>query len=131
MAASYTPVSPKIDWSNHKNLAEEFLNFQEMCAMMWLGPLKATEESERFGYIKLWSAPKSIALWKNSGNTDIKVDSLMSVLQNHSIPTDRRFWAARMEMRNLSQRANETVQDYATRVISVAETCKWSNEMNK
>ena len=36
---------------------------------MWDGPLKDISNAEMFGYVKLWTVPKSIELCKNSGKT--------------------------------------------------------------
>ena len=65
---SYAPVLPRIDWSS-RNLAEEYDNFEEMVDLMWTGPLRNAGPEERFGYVKLWSVPKSIMIWRNSGKT--------------------------------------------------------------
>ena len=63
MAINMSYVCPRMDWSNTKNIAEEYNNFEDMVELMWSGPLKDTSQEEKFGYIKLWSVPKSISLW--------------------------------------------------------------------
>ena len=123
---TYTPILQRIDWLS-KNLEEEYDQFVEMVELMWVGPLSKTTPEEKFGYVKLWSVPKSLTLWRNSGKTGNKVEDLLVVLKNYCIPSDRRFWSARMEFRQLSQRQNEPIQDFSSRVISLAKTCAWSN----
>ena len=65
---SYAPVLPRIDWSS-RNLAEEYDNLD----IMWTGPLRNAGPEERFGYVKLWSVPKSITLWRDSDKTEKNV----------------------------------------------------------
>ena len=125
---SFVPVCPRIDWSNTKNLADEYNTFEEMVNLMRIGPLKDVSDPEMFGYVKLWTVPKSIELWKNSGKTVANVKNLLEVLKDYCIPSDRRFWSARMEFRQLSQRNGESIQDFSNRVMSLATTCEWASK---
>ena len=75
----------------------------------------------------LWGGSKALTLWMNSGNTEQTVSKFTEVLKLYCVPTDRQFWASRMEMRHMSQRPGETFQDYSARVITLGDLCKWSN----
>ena len=125
---SFVPVCPRIDWSNTKNLADEYNTFEEMVNLMRIGPLKDVSDPEMFGYVKLWTVPKSIELWKNSGKTVANVKNLLEVLKDYCIPSDRRFWSSRMEFRQLSQRNGESIQDFSNCVMSLATTCEWATK---
>ena len=87
---SYAPVLPRIDWAS-RNLAEEYDNFEEMVDIMWAGPLSNAGSEERFGYVKLWSVPKSISPWRNSGKNEKNVKVLLDVIKLYCIPSDRWF----------------------------------------
>ena len=63
----------------------------------------------------------------NSGNTEQTVSKFTEDLKHHCVPTDRQFWASRMEMRHMSHRPGETFQDYSAWVITLGDLCKWSN----
>ena len=120
---SYVPVCPRMDWTNVKNIAEEYSNFEDMVELMWCGPLKDAQDNEKFGYVKLWSVPKSISLWKNSGKTDKTVNNILQVLKEYCIPSDRRFWTARLEFRQLAQRSGENIQDFANERQLLVRSC--------
>ena len=77
---SYAPELPRIDWSS-RNMAEEYDTFEEMVDLMWTGPLSNARPEEQFGYVKLWSVPKSITLW-NSGKTEKNVKVLLDVIKS-------------------------------------------------
>ena len=123
---SYAPVLPRIDWSS-RNLEEEHDNFEEIVDLMWTGPLCNAGPEERFGYVKVWSVQKSITLWRNSGKTEKNVKVLLDVIKSYCIPSDRRFWFARMEFRQLAQRPNESIQDFSSRIMTLSNTCDWAN----
>ena len=71
---------------------------------------------------------KALNFGKNSGKTVANVKNLLEVLKDYCIPSDRRFWSARMEFRQLSQRNGESIQDFSNRVMSLATTCEWASK---
>ena len=70
-----------------------------MVDLIWTGPLRNAGPEERFGYVKLWSVPKSIAPWRNSGKAEKNVKVPLDVIKSYCIQSDRRFWSARMEFK--------------------------------
>ena len=124
--ASQPIANPSIDWSS-RNLGQEYTTFMEMCKLMFTGPYKKCTDSEQFSYMVLWGGSKALTLWMNSGNTEQTVSKFTEVMKLYCVPTDRQFWASRMEMRHMSQRPGETFQDYSARVITLGDLCKWSN----
>ena len=91
---SYAPELPRIDWSS-RNMTEEYDNFEE--DLMWAGPLSNAGPEEIFGYVRLWSVPKYITLWRNPGKTGKNVKGLLEVIKLYCTPSDRIFCSGCME----------------------------------
>ena len=45
----------------------------------------------------------------------------------HCKPSNNTFWSSRMEMRNLSQRDNESFSDFSNRTCSISNDCDWKD----
>lgn len=122
--------NPAINWAA-RNLSLEYKNFEEMCELMFKGPLaeKCKDDASKFSFISLWSGTKGIELFRNSNVSETRTPSnLLKVLKAHCQPSDQTFWASRMEMRNLSQRSGETFSDFSNRTCTIANECGWSSK---
>ena len=125
--ASQPITNPTIDWTA-KNLALEYQNFVEFCDFMFIGPHKGLDDGEKFSYMVLWGGAKALQLWRNAGMSVKSVNNLQQVLKDYCVPSELKFWANRMEMRHITQKPNETFQDYTVRVMALADTCEWKNK---
>ena len=67
--AAYIPSSstPKINWAA-QDMSHEYLNFEDMCEMMFYGPLAEHKDNDKakFSYMSLWGGPKALELLHNS-----------------------------------------------------------------
>ena len=124
--ASQPIANPTIDWTA-KNLALEYQNFVELCDLMFIGPHKGLDDGEKFSYMVLWGGAKALQLWRNAGMSVKSVKNLQQVLKDYCVPSELKFWANRMEMRNITQKPKETFQDYTVRVMALADTCEWKD----
>ena len=68
---------------------------------------------------------KSIILWRKCGKTENPVKALLDVIKSCCVPSDKRFWSARI--RQLTQRPAESIQEFTSRVMTPANTCNWAN----
>ena len=125
--ASQPIANPTIDWTA-KNLALEYQNFVELCDLMFIGPHKGLDDGEKFSYMVLWGGAKALQLWRNAGMSVKSVKNLQQVLKDYCVPSELKFWANRMEMRHITQKPNETFQDYTVRVMALADTCEWKDK---
>ena len=125
--ASQPIANPTIDWTA-KNLALEYQNFVELCDLMFIGPHKGPDDGEKFSYMVLWGGAKALQLWRNAGMSVKSVKNLQQVLKDYCVPSELKFWANRMEMRHITQKPNETFQDYTVRVMALADTCEWKDK---
>ena len=125
--ASQPIANPTIDWTA-KNLALEYQNFVELCDLMFIGPHKGLDDGEKFSYMVLWGGAKALQLWRNAGMSVKSVNNLQQVLKDYCVLSELKFWANRMEMRHITQKPNETFQDYTVRVMALADTCEWKDK---
>ena len=68
MAAYISSSStPKINWAA-QDMSLEYLNFEDMCEMMFYGPLAEHRDNDKakFSYMSLWGGPKALELLHNS-----------------------------------------------------------------
>ena len=68
MAAYISSSStPKINWAA-QDMSLEYLNFEDMCEMMFYGPLAEHKDNDKakFSYMSLWGGPKALELLHNS-----------------------------------------------------------------
>ena len=130
MAASISPIStPTINWAA-RNLSLEYTNYEEMCALMFDGPLAEHKDNDKakFSYMSLWGGPKALELFRNSALCNQKTSkNLLLVLKDYCKPSNNTFWSSRMEMRNLSQRDNESFSDFSNRTCSISNDCDWKD----
>ena len=124
--ASQPIANPTIDWTA-KNLALEYQNFVELCDLMFIRPHKGLD-GEKFSYMVLWGGAKALQLWRNAGMSVKSVKNLQQVLKDYCVPSELKFWAHRMEMRHITQKPNETFQDYTVRVMALADTSEWKDK---
>ena len=106
----------------------EYQNFVELCDLMFIGPHKGLDDGEKFSYMVLWGGAKALQLWRNAGMSVKSVKNLQQVLKDYCVPSELKFWANRMEMRHITQKPNETFQDYTVRVMALADTCEWKDK---
>ena len=64
----------------------EYLNFEDMCEMMFYGPLAEHRDNDKakFSYMSLWGGPKALELFHNSALCNQKTSkNLLLVLQDY------------------------------------------------
>ena len=93
-----------------------------------LSSIAVTDDGEKFSYMVLWGGAKALQLWRNAGISVKSVKNLQQVLKDYCVPSELKFWANRMEMRHITQKPNETFQDYTVRVMALADTCEWKDK---
>ena len=86
MAAYISSSStPKINWAA-QDMSLEYLNFEDMCEMMFLGPLAEHKDNDKakFSYMSLWGGPKALELFHNSALCNQKTSkNLLLVLKDY------------------------------------------------
>ena len=91
MAAYISSSStPKINWAA-QDMSLEYLNFEDMCEMMFYGPLAEHRNNDKakFSYISLWGGPKALELFHNSALCHQKTSkNLLLVLKDYCICND-------------------------------------------
>ena len=64
----------------------EYLNFEDMCEMMFYGPLAEHKDNDKakFSYMSLWGGPKALELLHNSALCNQKTSkNLLLVLKDY------------------------------------------------
>ena len=91
MAAYISSSStPKINWAA-QDMSLEYLNFEDMCEMMFYGPLAEHRNNDKakFSYMSLWGGPKALELFHNSALCHQKTSkNLLLVLKDYCICND-------------------------------------------
>ena len=86
MAAYISSSStPKINWAA-QDMSLEYLNFEDMCEMMFYGPLAEHRDNDKakFSYMSLWGGPKALELFHNSALCHQKTSkNLLLVLKDY------------------------------------------------
>ena len=86
MAAYISSSStPKINWAA-QDMSLECLNFEDMCEMMFYGPLAEHRDNDKakFSYMSLWGGPKALELFHNSALCNQKTSkNLLLVLNDY------------------------------------------------
>ena len=86
MAAYISSSStPKINWAA-QDMSLEYLNFEDMCEMMFYGPLAEHKDNDKakFSYMSLWGGPKALELFHNSALCNQKTSkNLLLVLKDY------------------------------------------------
>ena len=86
MAAYISSSStPKINWAA-QDMSLEYLNFEDMCKMMFYGPLAEHRDNDKakFSYMSLWGGPKALELFHNSALCNQKTSkNLLLVLKDY------------------------------------------------
>ena len=86
MAAYISSSStPKINWAA-RDMSLEYLNFEDMCEMMFDGPLAEHKDNDKakFSYMSLWGGPKALELFHNSALCNQKTSkNLLLVLKDY------------------------------------------------
>ena len=86
MAAYISSSStPKINWAA-QDMSLEYLNFEDMCEMMFYGPLAEHRDNDKakFSYMSLWGGPKALELFHNSALCNQKTSkNLLLVLKDY------------------------------------------------
>ena len=86
MAAYISSSStPKINWAA-QDMSLEYLNFEDMCEMMFYGPLAEHRDNDKakFSYMSLWGGPKALELFHNSALCNQKTsNNLLLVLKDY------------------------------------------------
>ena len=86
MAAYISSSStPKINWAA-QDMSLEYLNFEDMCEMMFYGPLAEHRDNDKakFSYMSLWGGPKALELFHNSALCNQKTrKNLLLVLKDY------------------------------------------------
>ena len=91
MAAYISSSStPKINWAA-QDMSLEYLNFEDMCEMMFYGPLAEHKDNDKakFSYMSLWGGPKALELLHNSALCNQKTSkNLLLVLKDYCNDND-------------------------------------------
>ena len=77
--------TPKINWAA-QDMSLEYLNFEDMCEMMFYGPLAEHRDNDKakFSYMSLWGGPKALELFHNSALSNQKTSkNLLLVLKDY------------------------------------------------
>ena len=86
MAAYISSSStPKINWAA-QDMSLEYLNFEDMCEMMFYGPLAEHRDNDKakFSYMSLWGGPKTLELCHISALCNQKTSKhLLLVLKDY------------------------------------------------
>ena len=86
MAAYISSSSmPKINWAA-QDMSLEYLNFEDMCEMMFYGPLAEHRDNDKakFSYMSLWGGLKALELFHNSALCHQKTSkNLLLVLKDY------------------------------------------------
>ena len=67
----------------------EYLNFEDMCEMMFYGPLAEHKDNDKakFSYMSLWGGPKALELFHNSALCNQKTSKNLLLVLNPREPT--------------------------------------------
>ena len=86
MAAYISSAStPKINWAA-RDMSLEYLNFEDMCELMFYGPMMdcLNNEEAKFAHMSLWGGSKAIELFSNSSLSMHKTSAnLLHVLKDY------------------------------------------------
>ncbi|KAK3107010.1 hypothetical protein FSP39_004902 [Pinctada imbricata] len=120
---------PKMDWEN-SNLPETWRKFQSTVELMFKGPLSAKEEEIHVTYLLLWVGEKGREIadtW-----TDMSADDKKQLaphyerFKNHVQPKLNPIFA-RYKF-NLSTQGNDSIEQYVTRLRTLAKDCSFTNK---
>ena len=81
----FSSSTPKINWAA-QDMSLEYLNFEDMCEMMFYGPLAEHRNNDKakFSYMSLWGGPKALELFHNSALCHQKTsNNLLLVLKDY------------------------------------------------
>ena len=81
----FSSSTPKINWAA-RDMSLEYLNFEDMCEMMFYGPLAEHKDNDKakFSYMSLWGGPKALELFHNSALCNQKTSkNLLLVLKDY------------------------------------------------
>ena len=115
--AAYIPSSstPKINWAA-QDMSLEYLNFEDMCEMMFYGPLAEHKDNDKakFSYMSLWGGPKALELLHNSAfcNQKTSKNYLRVLKENCCKDTSVKSNEKHFNTNDIEKQQNDTDSDF-------------------
>ena len=116
MAAYISSSStPKINWAA-QDMSLEYLNFEDMCEMMFYGPLAEHRDNDKakFSYMSLWGGPKALELLHNSAlcNQKTSKNYLRVLKENCCKDTSVKSSEKHFNTNDIEKQQNDTDSDF-------------------
>jgi hypothetical protein len=118
---------PKMDWAS-SNLPEAWTQFQEHTALIFAGPLRDREESEKCTYLLLWIGQKGREIhksWNLTVEQNKKLDVLYKKFLEYVQPKLNSVFK-RYQFNNMVQ-GDLSIEDFTAKLKIAAKDCKFPN----
>ena len=121
-------VHPVIDW-NASNLKEEWNRFEQHVKLMFMGPMKKCEESEKAAFLLIWVGAAGREIfnsWNLSEEDSKEFDTLITNFQNYTSPKKNTVFARYM-FHERRQKEEETFDNFVTDLRNLVKSCGYTN----
>ena len=120
---------PSMDWTAG-NLPETFRKFKRNCESVFAGPLNDQQEEVKVHYLKIFLGDQGqdiIEGFNFSTDESKKLENYWSKLQLYVKPKSN-FRVARVQLRELKQMPDETVDSFMTRARILVDDCEYKDK---